>query len=562
MRQRTAATVEFQLIAAILGCVAGLLVARGSFAADFPDEQLRIADGSRWSFVNSQWTDTEDGGIAGVRTGDGDGLQGYCLAFLKDRVYADLDARFTVQLKTNHADEGLIVRAQDPTRFALIHFPQTGQQYRAQHFWVALSIADGSGYLRIKHLAMVRRVASNPFGIKHQARVKVTGSRYQVWVNGHPALDVTDNTYSSGRIGLSGFTEFAHGGVTISGAATPAEDWKEAIPQVKNWFTPFPDVGPGQFVSSLTRAPNGDVLCLFSTQGSSSFKGTKPHLGRSVDGGKTWTVEAPPQLSPDGLPGGSSLAMLPDGRLVALSLTHGIGAWAESKDSGKTWLPAKTISPEKPWPSDPKQIVTGYQLPLRDGSLLRFCYGLHSTSTEPVTKWGAVHAQAFAIRSADGGQTWSYPVNLDTEDAAMGNLDLTEPVGFETRDGKIMCLIRPIYSPWMWETWSEDQGRTWSPCVRGPFPGWAPSAPVRTKSGVVVFPTRFPGLTLHLTRDDGKTWDDAGGGTYIDTSIWAMGGLLEVEPDVILFVYQDSWFKTLRAQYLRVTDRGLEPERK
>jgi hypothetical protein len=124
-----------------------------------------------------------------------------------------------------------------------------------------------------------------------------------------------------------------------------------------------------------------------------------------------------------------------------------------------------------------------------------------------------------------------------------------------------MCLIRPIYSPWMWETWSADQGRTWAPCVRGPFPGYAPSAPVRTASGVVLFPTRFPGLALHHTRDDGRTWDGGGGGTYIDTSIWAMGALAEVEPDVVLFVYMDSWRSKLRAQFIRVTPKGLEPVR-
>jgi hypothetical protein len=68
----------------------------------------------------------------------------------------------------SQSERGLIVRAQDPTKFALIHFPQTGQQFRAQHFWVASSIADGSGYLRLKHVELVRRVASNPFGIAHQ----------------------------------------------------------------------------------------------------------------------------------------------------------------------------------------------------------------------------------------------------------------------------------------------------------------------------------------------------------------------------------------------------------
>ncbi len=139
----------------------------------------------------------------------------------------------------------------------------------------------------------------------------------------------------------------------------------------------------------------------------------------------------------------------------------------------------------------------------------------------------------------------------------MGNLDLTEPVGFETTDGRIMCLIRPIYSPWMWETWSHDGGKTWGPCVRGPFAGWAPSAPVRVQSGAVLFPTRFPGLTLHTTRDEGRTWDH----TYIDTSIWAMGALCEVEPNKILFAYEDSWRDKLRLQFAQVTPAGLTPAR-
>ena len=518
---------------------------------------LQIGDGSSWSFVNSQWKDTEQG-IAGARAGDGDGLQGYCLAFLKDRAYADLEATFSVQMNTNHADQGLIVRAQDPTHFTLIHFPQTGQQYRAQHFWVALSVADGSGYLRIKHLEMVRRIASNPFGIAHQARVKVTGNRYQVWLNGHPALDVTDDTYTSGRIGLSGFTSFAHGQVAIAGTTVEVPPWNEAIPQVKNWFTPFPTVPDKQGAVSLARAANGDVLCAFAAGiERADFSNQGRYLGRSKDGGWTWDV----QPAPKNMTG--EIQRLKDGRLVSISLEHGKGAWSESKDNGASWSEPLPIAPAMPWPKDPARIVTGYPLELGNGDLLRFCYGIHSSSTDPVTKWGAVHSQAFAIRSNDGGQNWSLPASVDaTSRTDMGNLDLTETVGFETRDGKIMCLIRPIYSPWMWETWSADQGQTWTPCVRGPFPGWAPSAPVKTKSGVVLFPTRFPGVTLHHTRDDGMTWDDGAGGTYIDTSIWAMGGLLEVEPNVVLFVYMDSWMSKLRAQFVRVTDKGLEPVRK
>jgi hypothetical protein len=259
--------------------------------------------------------------------------------------------------------------------------------------------------------------------------------------------------------------------------------------------------------------------------------------------------------------------LLADGRLVSIAISHGAGSWSESTDNGRTWGNRVEIAPAGPWPADPAQIPTGWQLALRDGALVRFALGRHSTSTDPVTRWGSVHCQAFAVRSEDGGRTWSAPANLDGPREDMGNMDLTEPVGFETDDGAIMVLIRPIYSPWMWETWSRDGGRTWTPCVRGPFPGYAPSAPVKTRSGVVLFPTRFPGLTLHTTRDGGRTWDgktgtaDSGaGGTYIDTSIWAMGSLCEVEPDVVLFLYMDSWNSVLRAQKIRVTDAGLVPE--
>ncbi len=131
-------------------------------------------------------------------------------------------------MPTGHADVGLIVRAQDPTHFYVIHFPQCGQAFRAQHFWAAVSKADGSGYLRILKLAHVRRVASNPFGLQHKARVKVTGDRIQVWVNGHPAIDIRDETYKSGRIGLAGFKKFFHGKVTIQG--TPVERYVRRQP--------------------------------------------------------------------------------------------------------------------------------------------------------------------------------------------------------------------------------------------------------------------------------------------------------------------------------------------
>ena len=176
--------------------------------------------------------------------------------------------------------------------------------------------------------------------------------------------------------------------------------------------------------------------------------------------------------------------------------------------------------------------------------------------------WGAVHCQAFSCRSTDDGRTWSAPVNVDnpgSDDKGKiydGNLDLTEVCGTQTGNGQIMALIRPIYSPWMWETWSADGGKTWGPCVRGPFPGYATPNMLRTASGKILVAHRLPGLTVHCSPDDGRTWDQ---GTTIDGALWAMGTMLEVEPDVVLYVYYDSFESLMRAQLLRVKPTGLEP---
>ena len=509
---------------------------------------LKIGNGKDWTFVASRWSDTAGGEITCSCTEDGLGLQGYCLAFQNIKAYSDLEAEFTVCMTTLHADIGFILRAQDPTHYYLIHFPQSGQSYRGQHFWAALSKADGSGYLRFIKLAHVQRVASNPAGLRHKARVKVTGDRFQVWINGYPALDVHDSTFTSGRIGLAGFEEFHHGKVTVKATEVQANPWNEPVPQIKNWFNPFTDSETPQGNPRLARTPNGDLLCTFW----SGEQKTRINLARSTDNGLTWAVRP----VPENLIG--DIHLLNDGRLVSFEISKQEARWSQSDDDGKTWATPTPI-PTDHW-TTPMNLKGRQLLDLKDGTLVRFGLASHASSSQPITKWGAEHLQAFSIRSTDGGRSWSDPINLDSASSDLGelegNLDLTETVAFETNDGRIMCLIRPIYSPWMWETWSYDQAKSWTPCVRGPFAGYAPSAMIKTQSGMAMIPTRFPGLTIHITQDDGVTWDE---GTYIDSSIWAHGALCEIEPDLVLFIYEDSWRNLLRAQFIRVTASGLVP---
>ena len=58
---------------------------------------------------------------------------------------------------------------------------------------------------------------------------------------------------------------------------------------------------------------------------------------------------------------------------------------------------------------------------------------------------------------------------------------------------------------------------------------------------------------MQVSRDNGYTLQCH----QIDTAAWANGSMLEVEPDVVLYVYGGR--KELRCQRLRVTPDGLEP---
>lgn len=119
-----------------------------------------------------------------------------------------------------------------------------------------------------------------------------------------------------------------------------------------------------------------------------------------------------------------------------------------------------------------------------------------------------------------------------------------------------MALIRPIFSPWMWEVWSKDGGINWGTCVRGSFPGYATPNMLKTASGAILVAHRLPGLTLHASFDGGITWDE---GTTIDSALWVMGSMLEVRPNLVLYVHYDSFEGKMRADFIRVAGDRLEP---
>jgi hypothetical protein len=136
-----------------------------------------------------------------------------------------------------------------------------------------------------------------------------------------------------------------------------------------------------------------------------------------------------------------------------------------------------------------------------------------------------------------------------------GSLDLTETTAVAIGN-TVTALIRPIYSPYMWQCWSYDSGATWDSAVRATFPGYA-QAMLRTASGDILCSHRYPQHSLNISRDNGLNWDV---GTIIDYPAWAMGCLVEVEPDVVLCTYMNyDRHRPLLAQLIRITLEGPKP---
>lgn len=536
---------------------------------------ITVGDGSGWHFVNGAWTDGGDGALTippALANADAAPLQGAHFAFDRTRAFQDCRVSFDFLLRS-HSDAGIILRARDESHFYLVHFPNCGQASRAQHFWAALSKMDDAGYLKLIRLAMIPRVPSTN-GIRMRCEVTLQGGRFTVRVGDYGRFEVSDGTYPGpGSVGAYLFGEAEIGNLRVHGPAARSPAWRAGFAHPTNWWLPLPAGADGwQQPIDVKRFDDGELLMLINVQGDTSdaqMARAQPFLTRSVDNGRTWSA-----LQPLGLGDLASswsparMHLTPRGRLIAMLPGPDHKLVYESNDRGRTWSAAGATNLHVgPRTEPPVQSLApmGF-LNLDDGAILAFLLhgrDLHDNPL-PLHTWGSWHCQAFCARSDDDGVTWSAPVNVDTpgfhDDGSPmeGNLDLTECTAVQHGNGRVTAYMRPIYSPVVWESWSDDGGRTWGPAVRGPFAGYASPNMVRTASGALLIAHRMPGLTVHCSHDDGLTWDQ---GTMIDTGLWAMGSMVEVAPDEVLYVYWDTFRTLARAQRIRVTPSGLEPVR-
>ena len=546
---------------------------------------IRIGDRQDWSFLNGAWSDGPDGELIPP-----DGADVQYMAVAHDPEYADFTATFRLRMRTNRGAARLLFGVKDSTRYHALAIPYGGQQSRVRHFWAGLVVADGTPLQRYLAFKMVSGITAR-VDYWYDVRLEVRQSRMQAWIDGVLAIDVTDDTYSAGRLGLmsvvsSDVRTAQYANLQVSGQPVSPTAWGDLTLPAKHYTTPCSVVDPETFQShpSIIKTRSGELIAeiTYGNPNAAPKDDRDVHLWvkrilwvRSQDQGRSWSQ---PEPVPETLPGGMGIGgyneapfVKQDGTLVLVFSRYESDDQQsprealhtrESKDDGRTWTGPHPMKVVGEWPKEFTLAgkTAAYPLRLRDGTLLVYLY----CKVEVPTYTQDWVFTAYVLRSTDDGGTWSAPIR-----AERNNMDhdpwfyagtMTETGWAETDDGVVVGLSRPMQDPFMWKIESKDGGVTWEPASCAPFPGYCISL-TRTSTGALVAIKRYPHLCAHVSWDGGRNWDQ---GTILDYPHWANHSAVEVEPGVVLVIYMGDITETGKADTrvlrLRPTREGLKIE--
>lgn len=258
---------------------------------------------------------------------------------------------------------------------------------------------------------------------------------------------------------------------------------------------------------SITRLSNGDLLCVWF---SGPFEGAVNQVilaSRSQDGGLTWgkafVINRTPRKS------SFDPAFIADGPRTWLFFT--VGRWNRypytegekdavgvrsyhiysrySSDSAATWSPLNQI---------PGMLFCRSNgIRLTSGELLLPVYTVKDNGDED---------QDHTLRSTDDGKTWS----LGNGISSRGGAD--EPTIAEVSGGRVLMILR-THDGFIWRTYSDNKGISWTTPIRTDLPAAASSSNLfRLQDGRITL-THSPcgaeyrtPLTIRISGDDGQTW--------------------------------------------------------
>jgi sialidase-1 len=306
--------------------------------------------------------------------------------------------------------------------------------------------------------------------------------------------------------------------------------------------------GTYQAFTDICRLSNGDLLCVFyagyghvSLPRADCPRGGRICSVRSKDDGRTWGA---PQVLYDGPfdDRDPHIAQMRDGAVVCSFFTYRPQPGGKtlcdtclvsSRDGGTTWEPEpRVVAPG--WPSS----APVRELP--DGTRILGVY-----REDGATAYGGV------IRSTDQGQTWSSPIPIGQGSGV--RLD-AETDFVRLKDGTLYAALRGDRVNMHFAT-SPDGGLTWSPVKDIGFVGHCPHF-TRLSSGEILLTHRLPLTALHVSRDEGKTWQ---GPSQIDTTLGAYASTVELKDGTVLVTYyEEGQGSAVRARRFKLTPEGIE----
>lgn len=306
--------------------------------------------------------------------------------------------------------------------------------------------------------------------------------------------------------------------------------------------------GSYQAFPDVCRLLNGDLLCVFyAGYDHVSFpregweRGGRICLIRSDDEGRTWSD---PRVLFDGPDDDRDphIAQMKDGTLIcsffpyrknsAGKVEHEV-AIVESTDGGGTWS-------ERPRILAPNWAVSAPVRELTNGTRL---LGIYQESGN--TAYGGI------LRSLDKGKTWSNPIAIQPDSGV--RLDAETDV-IQRTTGELLAALRGDRTNLHFST-SSDDGLTWSPVRDSGFPGHCPHFQ-RLNSGEILLTHRLPNTSLHVSRDDGRSWL---GPWLIDSKIGAYPSSLELsDGSVLVIYYEEGELSGIRQRRFRLKEDGLE----
>ena len=277
-------------------------------------------------------------------------------------------------------------------------------------------------------------------------------------------------------------------------------------------------------------------------------KPEEPGLARSLDGGRTWSIEAPPSLLPPEH-GGRPVTPLAEpmdftapGFAMKLRLTgihQGPSRLWHSADKGKTWHGP-------------------YEFPLLEqrGIAARTDYLVKSRREAlafvTASKRNGREGRPLCVRTADGGLTWSIRGWIGEEPEGFSIM----PSSVRLPDGRILTAVRVKQdqkTDWIDLYESPDDGVTWRYVTRPvPFTGGMsgnPPSMVRLKDGRLCITYGYRGepygIRAVFSADAGRAWSEP----FIlraDGAAWDIGYTRTVErPDgklVTVYYFPEQQF--------------------